>query len=235
MSTTTKKLAEELAEIKNSLNFMSEEISEVVKQQRTLTGLMEEIRELKATIKHKDQRIEMLEQRVDDLEQYSRADDLVITGLETKHQSYARAAGLAGDQQGEEAPPEELHTLEQQVIQFLTNKNIYLESQQISACHTLPRKDKKTKPRIVVKFVNRKHKVEVLKQAKKLKGTGVYVNEHLTKKNAEIAWNGRILRKQNKIQATWTRNGKVFIRLNGPPEQSKVLVVRNLRDLDQYK
>lgn len=196
---------------------------------------MEEIRELKATIKQKDQKMEMLEQRVDDLEQYSRADDIVITGLETKHRSYARAADPAGDQQGEDALPEELHTLEQQVVQFMSSKNIYLESHQISACHTFPRKDKKTKPKILVKFVNRKHKVEVLKQAKKLKGTGVYVSEHLTKKNAELAWNGRILRKQNKIQATWTRNGKVFIRLNGPPEQAKVVVIRHLRDLDQYK
>lgn len=79
----------------------------------------------------------------------------------------------------------------------------------------------------MVKFVNIKHKLEVLKQAKKLKGTGVYINEHLTKKNAEIARNDHILRKQSKIQATWTKNGKVYIRLNGPPEQAKVFVVRN--------
>lgn len=45
-----------------------------------------------------------------------------------------------------------------------------------------------------------------------------------------MAKNGRIPRKQKKIQATWTRNGKVFIKLNGA-----VVVVRKLRDLDQYK
>lgn len=233
MAITTKKLAEELEEIKKSLNFMSEEISKVVKQQVNLMGLMEEVHELRVTINQRDQRIELLEQRIDDLEQYSRADDLIITGLDTKHRSYARAA--AGDRQGEDAPLEELHTLEQQVVQFLSSKNIQLERQQISACNILPRKDKKNKPTIVVRFANRKYKVEVLRQSKKLKDTGVYVNEHLTKKNAEIAMNGRILRKQNKIQATWTRNGKVFIKLNGPPEQAKVVVVRNLRDLDQYK
>ncbi len=164
---STKKLTEEKAEIKNSLNFMSEEISTTVKQQKTLTGLMEEIRELKIIIKQRDQRTELLEQRVDDLEQYSWADDLIITGLETKHRSYARVASPAGDQQGEDAPSEELHTLEKQVVQFLSSKNIHLESHQISACHALPHKDNKTNPTIVVKFLNRKHKVEVLKQAKK--------------------------------------------------------------------
>lgn len=49
--------------------------------------------------------------------------------------------------------------------------------------------------------------VNVMRPSKQLKGTGVYVNEHLTKKNAEIATNGRILREQNKNQATRSRNG----------------------------
>lgn len=232
---TTAKIVAEMAEIKNSLNFMSREISEVVEQQRKLTGLMEEIRQLKIIIQQKDERIDLLEQRVDDLEQYSRADDLVITGLETRHQSYARATGLSGYQQGEDAPSEELETLEQQVVRFMKSKIIPLDKQQISACYILPSKDKKNKPKIIVKIASRRHKVEILKEAKKLKGTGVYINEHLTKKNAEIAWTSRTLKKENKIQSTWTRNGKVFIRTNGPPEQVKVIVVRKMKDLDLYK
>lgn len=123
-----------------------------MKQQKTLTGLVEEIHELKIIITQRDQRIELLEQRVDDFEQYSQADDLLITGLESKHQSYARVAGPAGDQQGEDAPSEKLHTLEKEVVQFLTSeKNIHLESHQISVSHTPPRKDKKTNSTIVKK------------------------------------------------------------------------------------
>ena len=74
-----------------------------------------------------------------------------------------------------------------------------------------------------------------MKQGKKLAGTGVYLNEHLTKMNAEIAREARILRKQNKIQATWTRNCKVLIRLNGAPESAKVVMVRELKELDKYR
>lgn len=117
----------------------------------------------------------------------------------------------------------------------MNSKNIHMEAQQIASCHVLPRKDNKTKSTIVVRFTSRKYKIDMQKQSKNLKGTGVYVNEHLTRKNAEIARNGRMLRKQNKIQATWTRNGKVFIKLNGPTEQAKVFVVRDLQDLEQYK
>ncbi len=107
----------------------------------------------------------LLEQRTDDLEQYSCA-DVLITGLQTKHCSYARATG--GDQQGEGSPPEELHTLEQHMVQFIKSKSIHMETQQIAACHVPPHKDKKIKPTIVAQFTNRKHKVAVLRQSKNL-------------------------------------------------------------------
>lgn len=57
----------------------------------------------------------------------------------------------------------------------------------------------------------------------------------LQKKNADIARHARILKKQNKIQATWTRNCKVMIQLNGTPEEAKTVMIRELKDLDQYR
>lgn len=91
---------------------------------------------MSATIKQRDQVIELLEQRIDDLKDYSHADDL-ITGLDTKHCSHARAA--VSDRQGEDAPPEEVHTLEQQVVQFLSSKKIHLGRQQISVTFSYAR------------------------------------------------------------------------------------------------
>ncbi|XP_049340264.1 uncharacterized protein LOC125804780 [Astyanax mexicanus] len=213
---------EEMEEIRKSLNYMSEELSKVVKQQAMLLDLMGEVKQLKSLVKEKDKTIELLERRIDDLEQYTRMEDLIISGLETTHKTYASTT--AGRRNGEDAPTEELQTLEKQVIQFFESKNMYIDSKNITACHTLPRKDRETKPAIIVRFVNRKHKIELLRQAKKLKGTRVYLNEHLTKKNADIARQPRFLKKQQKIQSTWTRNCKVMIRLNGTPEESKVLL-----------
>ena len=63
----------------------------------------------------------------------------------------------------------------------------------------------------------------------------MYVNKHLTKKNADIARRAHFLRKQNKIQSTWTANCKVFIKLNGSPEQTKVLVIRESAELDRFQ
>ena len=116
----TKKLSEDMEEVKKSLNFMSEELSKVVKQQMGLLELIDEVRQLKAVIKEKDRKIEELERRVDDLEQYTRMEDLVISGLETNHYSYARIT--AGDKEGEDAPRGEKLLLEQQVIKFFNDK-----------------------------------------------------------------------------------------------------------------
>lgn len=114
-------------------------------------------------------------------------------------------------------------------------KHIHLDANNISACHTLPQKDK-TKSAITLRLANRKRKTELLRQEKKLKGTDVYMNEHLTKKTAAVAREARILRKNNKIKATWTRNCKVFIQLNGStPEQATVILLRECKDLEQFR
>ena len=68
---------------------MSEEINKVTKQEANILDLMEEVGQLK--IKEKDKRIEDLERRVDEMEQYSHIDNLIISGFKITHQTYARA------------------------------------------------------------------------------------------------------------------------------------------------
>lgn len=221
---------EELEEIKKSLNFMSEEITTISKQQKVIMDLFEEIKDLRRQNEEKDKKIVMLEGRVSELEQYSRLNDVIVTGLETKHRTYARVTATENGDPSEQ----EINYLEKQVIEFFGSKGIKVESKDIEGCHPLPRKNKNQKNAIIIRFVNRKQKKELLMQGRKLKGTDVYINEHLIKKNADIARQARLLRKQKKIQATWISNCKVFIKLNGSPEQAKVLVVREMTELERY-
>ena len=58
------------------------------------------------------------------------------------------------------------------------------------------------------------------------------MNEHLTKRKGEIARQARILKKEKRIQDTWTRNCKIMIRLNGTPEQANVIAVRDIEALE---
>ncbi|CAL8378735.1 unnamed protein product [Boreogadus saida] len=188
---------DEAEEIRRLLDFLSAEVAKISHT-------------LKIKNMEKDTKITLLENRVDDLEQYSRMNDLIISGLRTKHRSYARAAAAS--------------------------EGISVDSGDIEACHTLHSKNKTVAPAIIIRFTNRKNKQAIIRQGRKLKGTDVYINENLTKKNADVARKARILRKQNKIQATWTSNCKVFIKLNGTtPESAKVLLVRDVTELDKFE
>ncbi|KAJ8383514.1 hypothetical protein AAFF_G00220310 [Aldrovandia affinis] len=197
-----------------------------------ILDLVGEVKALRLLNAEKDKKIAFLEKRVDDLEQYTRMNDIIVTGLETKPRTYARAA-VRGT--GEEPNEEDISTVENEMTAFLQSKGTKVDSSNIEACHPIPRKNKGDKPVIIVRFVNRKHKVELLRQGRKLKGTQVYLNEHLTKRNADIARTARFLTKQKKIQSTWTSNCKVFIKLNGAPEVAKVLLIRDIEELDKYQ
>ena len=127
--------------------------------------------------------------------------------------SYARAASRGDEAHGENASSTEVDFLEKQVVDFCKQNGIEFSSNNISTCHTLGKPRDGIKRMILVKFTNRKIKEHIPKNKKKLKGTGVFVNEHLSPKNVDISIFARTLRRQNKIQNTWTRNCKVYIKL----------------------
>lgn len=232
--TSKAEMENEMQEIRKSLNHLTEELFKVTHQLTKLMGLFDEVKQLRDFIKEKDQTINELEMRIDQLEQYTRMEDVIITGLKVKPRSYAKAAAV-GRNVSADADTEDVESLERQVVTFLMGKDIHLDANNIAASHTLPRKDTK-QPAIILRFANRKHKTDLLRQGRKLKGTNVYLNEHLTKRNTEIAREARVLRRNDKIKATWTRNCKIFIQLKGStPEQARVILVRQLKDLDQFR
>ncbi|XP_061899293.1 stAR-related lipid transfer protein 9 [Entelurus aequoreus] len=136
MSAKHKKLEEEMEEIRKWLNSLSEDVRTVAKQQDTLTELLTEIKMLKNIIKEKDKKIVDLEARIDEIEQYTRMEDLIISGLETKHRTYARVAGTRSKDADKdaEAPADELVTLERQVFQDLGVSVLAAASQGYNVC-----------------------------------------------------------------------------------------------------
>ena len=229
-----KAIQKDMEELKEAMNMLTSEVANITKQNSVITELLNEIKLLKKQNTEKSREIDILNRRVDELEQYTRMDDLIITGLKTNHRSYAGT--VSSRDTGEDAPTRETESLEQQVVRFFQGRDMPLQSEHISVCHTLPRGRNNTQqpPPIVVRFSNRKYKNDLLHQGRKLKGTNVYINEHLTKQNATIAREARILRKEKKIKETWTRNCKVYVRLNGASTESeRVLIVRAIEELKQ--
>lgn len=224
--------SEDFDDLKKSIDELVAEVSVVKKQQTEILKLVADVKELRLANEEKDKRISQLEKTVADLEQYTRINDVIITGLQIKPRSYA--AALSTNENGGMPSEQDVSSTEQQVFAFMQSKGILLDSDSIEACHPLPKRVD-GKQSVIMKFVNRKHKTALLKQGQKLKGTNVFINEHLTRKNAAIARQARLLRKQGKIQGTWTSNCKVFIKLNGSPEQARVLWIKEENELDTYK
>ena len=250
-------MEESINEIKETLKKLSEEVQEVKQGQTELVTLLTEIRDLRANVEEKEKRIQELElkvmdleklgKRLDDLELFTRKEDVIISGLAVTPRSYATTL-TSGGERGENdlgLRVEEQQTLESQVIQFMRGKGIYLDKNNLAACHLLPVKTPENPsatarpsaiPSIIIRFVNRKHKSELLKQGVKLKGTRVFMNEHLTAKNGAIAKEARSLWKDKKIKGTWTRDCKVLIKTNATrTEAEKVKMIRELSDLDAYR
>lgn len=95
----------------------------------------------------------------------------MILTFNTRDQTLFLCTGRYMTTDGGEPSELDLNSVEHQVITFLQSKGIVIGRETIV---------------LLSPEENRKHKMELLKQGKKLKGTQVYLNEHLTKKNGEM-------------------------------------------------
>ena len=116
---------------------MSDDITKIVKGQSCIQDLLRTIQALQKENEMKDIRIKMLEDRIDDLEQYSKMDNLVISGLDVQYRTYARTGcNLSIDSYA----IQEAGTLEENVLAFLNNHNIHVQKSDVSICHPLKSK-----------------------------------------------------------------------------------------------
>ena len=233
---------------KDTLSNDSDKLDFLCREMSKVTELAKEIKELRRLNAEKDKRINELENKIDDLEQYSRQDNLIITGFNYHHLSYSRAANPDQETHNHEnSTEEEKLSLENQVIELLQNHEIPIDKNSISACHTIPTKNRTNERPIVIRFTSRKAKINVLRNSWKLKKTSdpndkdkqprdrpIYINEHLTAKNNMIAKKARELKRKAIIEKTWVKNCKVFIKYKADNGDYKVMFVKNLDVLNAF-
>ena len=149
----------------------------------------------------------MLEDRIDAQEQYSRMDNVVISGLQAHSYASAADTSIHRDQ-----PTESEHSnVQSAVLEPLSHDmRCNVKPCDISAVHYLRKKNNKKD--IIVKFVSRQVKDGIMKSRKLLRGRepNIYINEHLTEKTSKLAYEARQLKKQGRVTDTWTRNCKVL-------------------------
>ena len=95
--------------VAEQLRLLNAKIDALTNEQREVKTLVQELREQNQELRDQNQsqaqKIVTLENRVDQLEAYTRRDNVIISGLVTQHRSYARVAEGAvknGEDESEE-------------------------------------------------------------------------------------------------------------------------------------
>lgn len=178
-----------------------------------LQPLKETANDLKSSLKTMQTNYDKLEDRYDDLEQYSRRQSVRIAGV--------------GEIDNENT--------DDLVVSFAKDVlDIDLEHVEIDRSHRVGKASQKKPVRdIIVRFVSYKSRRKVLKAKRNMftynqqNNTRYQINEDLTKKRSFLAFQARQLKRKGHIDDTWTFDGKIFIKL----PDSRVQVCTKISDL----
>ena len=121
---------------------------------------------LQAIIITKNKQIKCLENRIENLEHYTKKENIIISGLTTNCESYARQCEPNNSNMNyASASDVELQSLENKVVGYLSNRlECNMKSSDISACHTHTN-DLRGKPdNTIIKFIGRRTKNDVKKK-----------------------------------------------------------------------
>ena len=166
-----------------------------------------------------EDKVVSLESSVNQVEQYGRRNNIVISGI----------------------PDDVADDLEDAVTSIMEDVDVIVQNGDIEVCHRIGKSDQKTSSKkTIVRFINRKYCKKALVNRKKLininsemkynfsRNNKIFINENLTRENESIAFCGRKLKRNSKIHSCFTRDGIVFI---NKTEKSKAFKVHHMNAL----
>ena len=194
-------------QITDAINKLNEGITAKLENNKDeiIQSLKNEVSSLQNRVGKLESQVRLLEDalinneiKINSADQYSRRNNIVIQGIPQSVKS---------------------KDLEDKVINVLDKVNVNVTKNDIEACHRLG-DSKKT----IVRFVNRRHSFEALKNKKMLmsvdptsigldKNTNLFLSQNLSDYNNKIAFHCRELRRKRLIDSTWAYGGKVFIKI----------------------
>lgn len=172
-------------------------------------------------IEQLEKRVNYLEQKLDEQEQYSRRTCIRVKGLK--------------ENEGENT--------DELIVDLAKSMEIDIKSSDIDRSHRIGKTDvnQKQDRSIIVKFTNYKARLKFLTNRRKLtdaaktsngnKLSGVYISEDLTKLRMHVAFYARKLKKDSVIKDTWIRDGVIFVKT----KTDKVLKFTSYDKINNYK
>ena len=218
-----KTLKEELAEVKESHDFISQQFEKLKCEYNNLVKISKtqevEIKNIKSHSTELEESGKIEQDKVDSLEQYGRRNNLEIVGVPYKE-------------------GENTNKIAMEVCKLI---HVDITQDRISASHRL-QTNKRTNEKItsiIVTFISRDVRNKVFSNRKLIRSAdmkkffingieNLYVNENLTKFRKKLFWSAKQKAKSNGFRFYWTANGNVFVRRS---EESTPILIRNEDDL----
>lgn len=224
---TNKQLKSLEADLGKSVENCHEKITELIKTVSEQSSALKEFEKLFDAMKQENTtlraKVRSLEQQLDDTDQYTRINCLEINGVpETNNENVVEIVQTIG-----------------KVLQ------VTVSAEDIDACHRLGPKQDGRRRGIIVKFVRRHMKEEMLRKRKIKRNLNtsdigmasgpaevVYMNESLSPARRKVLNAARSLRKEQGFTFVWVKNGKVFLRKD---EGSKAIMLTNMDQLTDLR
>ena len=180
--------------------------------------------------------VRTMSEKLNDLEQYSKRDNLVISGLcfkmpyssTTREHQFVSDDGndINREEENGKWSPRDRTIMAGNFVDFAKQKlNVDMSIKDILDIHIMPSRDgnkpfashqkKTTKTLTIVRFNNRRVRDEIYGARMNLKHSReqIFINEHLTKPNSDLYYKARMAKKDKKIADAWTSNGRIAIKL----------------------
>jgi len=173
----------------------------------------EEIKQIKTDLIAERDKNRILEARLDDLEQWTRKDSIIISGLS-------------------DSDRESVEVCEEKVIKLIHDIGVPLKDTDINNIHRL--RPQKNGPRnIIVRLTSHKTKVAIMRNKKNLRSiktqqNDIYINEALTTTRSKLLYEVRQFVKEKKIKNVWTKDGQILVRNK---EDTKTYQIKDLKDM----
>ena len=189
-----------LSKTVKGLNTTVENLNKTIDNLKKQTeNKQKEITEQKAENEKLSKEIETLKQntgaKINDLEQYSRKNNIRISGM--------TETGLETAEDTMQIVMEKLNA---------TMKDLELRNEHIDIAHRLGRKKKDRHRQIIVKLNSRMKRDEILRQRKVMKGTDIFISEDLTPLNQQVL---ACIRKKlpDEVDQAWSKSGRLYYKL----------------------
>ena len=201
-------IAMDVKRLENLLRkIIKEEVSKLTQHIETLTTENKNLKEDLTAVKKENL---SLKNELNNLEQYTRRENVRIFGVEDNAWEDGKKSTVLA-------------------LDILRNKmKIDIKEEDVEVAHRVGKFKSDRKRAIIVRFASRKTKEKVMTEKKKLKGSGIFVNEDLTKRNAD--WFFKVKRTEGVINA-WTKNGETFVRNTKSNEIVKITKDYDLENL----